>query len=256
MHEAFDDRVVAQPAAGFRLPAAQSRKAGRLQYPGLARQLTVAAQDQVGQGAPTQIAGADAFAAKSARKGNACGRVAEHVRMKAPGHAQVAAPGVGDAHVLELWEQFAEQVATQVDFVVGEVEIFTQATGKAVSTTGTEDQAVVGAALAVGHLATVFAEGLALVQADLRPDVFRQWLGGHDQALHRHLVTTERRQGDGVTFHGGDNPACLDLRVCGLQPAGLPVGHRAVLVQLYAQALDCFGQPAHQPGRLDGRAMG
>jgi hypothetical protein len=71
--------------------------------------------------------------------------------------------------VLELREQLAEQVATQLDFAVGQVEVVAQLAGKLVAAAGAEHQAVVGRALAVGDLAAAFAEGLPLAQADFIP---------------------------------------------------------------------------------------
>jgi hypothetical protein len=68
---------------------------------------------------------------------------------------------MGDPHVLELREQLAEQVAAQLDFAVGQVEVVAQLAGKLVAAAGAEHQAVVGRALAVGDLAAAFAEGLA-----------------------------------------------------------------------------------------------
>ncbi|MNP21360.1 hypothetical protein D3C76_1139730 [compost metagenome] len=142
-------------------------------------------ENQRGQGAPTEVGGADAFAAITPGKGDAALAVAQHVRAEASGHAQVAAPGMGDAHILELGEQLAEKVAAQADFGLGEGEVFPQPAAEAVATAGAEHQAVVGGALAIGDLAAVLAEGLTPVQADLLPGRFGQRFGGHQQALHR-----------------------------------------------------------------------
>jgi hypothetical protein len=51
---------------------------------------------------------------------------------------------MGDAHVLELREQLAEQVAAQLDFAAGQVEVVAQLAGELVAAAGAEDQAVVG----------------------------------------------------------------------------------------------------------------
>ena len=95
---------------------------------------------------------------------------------------------MGDAHLLELREEFAKQVAAQVALVLTEVEIGAQAAAKAVTAAGAEYQTVVGAALAIGHLAAVLAEGLTALQADIGPNFLGQWLGGHQQALYRQLM--------------------------------------------------------------------
>ena len=71
--------------------------------------------------------GADTLAAVAAGQGDAVARVAQHVRLEAPRHAQVAAPGVGQAHVAQLREQLAKQVAAQFALVLGEVEVGAQA---------------------------------------------------------------------------------------------------------------------------------
>ncbi|MNT40933.1 hypothetical protein D3C72_1772770 [compost metagenome] len=92
---------------------------------------------------------------------------------------------MGDLHIAQLWEEFAEQIPAQFDFAVRQVEVMAQPAGKLVAATGAEDQPVVCRALAVGDLATAFAESLATTQADFVPGGGRQWLGGHDQALHR-----------------------------------------------------------------------
>ncbi|MNE46823.1 hypothetical protein D3C80_1411860 [compost metagenome] len=137
---------------------------------------------------------------------------------------------MGDAYVLQLREQLAEQVAAQLDFVFLEVEVFAQAAAEAVAPAGAEHQAVVGGALAVGDLAAVFAEGLALAQTDLFPSGFRQRLGGHQQALHRQLVLTQRWQAGGVALHGGHCPLAANARQWRTHFAGLPVDGRGVLV--------------------------
>ncbi|PNG65304.1 hypothetical protein TI06_22825, partial [Vibrio vulnificus] len=118
MDETADDRVVAEPAAGFRFPAGQAVQRTLAQHPGLPQQLAVLTEDQRGQGAAAEVAGADPFAAVAAGEGDATGAVEQHVRAEAPGHAEVAAPGVADPGVLEQREEFAEQVATQADFLV------------------------------------------------------------------------------------------------------------------------------------------
>ena len=179
--------------------------------------------------------------------------VAEHVRLEAPRHAQVAAPGMGDLHVLELREQFAEQIAAQLDFAAGQVEVMAQLAGKLVTAAGAEDQAVVRRALAVSDLAAAFAERLAVAQADLVPGRGGQRLGGDDQALHRQLITPQRRQGDRITFDRRHHPAAAHRGLGRAQAARLPMGDRAVFVDPHAHALHRPRQAAHQFGRVDGR---
>ncbi|MNJ37237.1 hypothetical protein D3C77_320480 [compost metagenome] len=256
MDETLDDGVVAQPAARLRLPAFEAGQRTAGVNPGLLGQLAAPFKDQVGQGASAQVAGTDPFATVATGQGDALLAVAEHVRLETPGHAQVTAPGMGDGDVLELREQLAEQVAAQFDLAVGEVEVFPQAPGKAVAATGAEHQAIVGAALAIGDLAAVFAEGLAAVQANLLPDLLRQRFGGHNQALYRHLVMAQRRQADRVAFNGRHQPLTLDPCLRGAHFTCTPVEHRAVLVQAHAHALHCTGQAAHQFGRLNGCHIG
>ncbi|MNS94379.1 hypothetical protein D3C72_1285950 [compost metagenome] len=112
MDETLDDGVVAQPATRLWFPALEARQCAAGVNPGLLGQLTASLQNQLGQGAAAQIAGTDAFAAITTGQGDALFAVAEHVRLETPGHAQVAAPCVGDGDILELWEQLAKQVAT------------------------------------------------------------------------------------------------------------------------------------------------
>ncbi|MNG20103.1 hypothetical protein D3C84_1043280 [compost metagenome] len=76
---------------------------------------------------------------------------------------------MGDLHVLQLREQFAEQIAPQLYFVSGQVEVVTQFAGELVPATGAKDQSVVSGALTVGDLATGLAERLAVTQADFVP---------------------------------------------------------------------------------------
>lgn len=151
----------------------------------MAGQLALLVENQIRQGAPAEVAGAHAFAAVTAGQGDAVAAVHQHVRAKTPRHAEIAAPGVGDAYLLELREQLAEQVAAQVALVLTEVEVVAQLAAKAITATGAKHQTVVGAALAVGNLAAVLAEGLATLQADVGPDFLGQRFGGHQQALHR-----------------------------------------------------------------------
>ncbi|MNN84478.1 hypothetical protein D3C81_2016420 [compost metagenome] len=87
-------------------------------------QFVVLVENQRGQGAPTEVGGADTFAAITAGQGNTALAVTQHVRAEAPGHAQVATPRMSDAHMLELWEQLAEQVAAQFDFGLCQGEVF------------------------------------------------------------------------------------------------------------------------------------
>jgi hypothetical protein len=72
--ETADDRVVAEPAAGFGLPGPERLEAAVVDHPGLVGQLGVAAKDQVGQGAPAQVGGADALPAVAAGQRDAGAR--------------------------------------------------------------------------------------------------------------------------------------------------------------------------------------
>ncbi|MNP14983.1 hypothetical protein D3C76_1073220 [compost metagenome] len=151
----------------------------------MADPLGVALQDQVGKGPATQVAGTDPLPAITAGQGDAAGLVTQHVWLEMPRHAQVAAPAMGNLHIAKLWEEFAEQILPQLDFAARQVEVMAQLAGKPIAAAGAEDQSVIGRALAIGHLATAFAERLAVTQADLVPGGGRQRFGGHDQALHR-----------------------------------------------------------------------
>ncbi|MCY1411280.1 hypothetical protein D9M71_266620 [compost metagenome] len=212
-------------------------------------------EDQRRQGAPAQVGGADAFAAVAAGKGDAALAVAEHVWAEASRHAEVAAPGMSDAYLFELREQFAEQVAAQFDFVFVEVEVLAQTPTEAVATASTEDQAVVGGALAIRDLAAAFTEGLALAQANLLPGGLWQRLGGHQQALYWQLVFAQWRQAGGVTLHCRYHPLAANLCQRGTHLARLPVDGRGVFVDRYAQRFHCPGKAAHQLGWLDGRRV-
>ncbi len=139
------------------------------QDPRLLGQLAVALKNQIGQRPAAEIAGTDTLAAITARQRDAVGAVAEHVRLEMPRHAKVAAPGVGDLHIFQLREQFAEQIAAQLDFIAGQVEVMAQLAGELIPATGAEDQTIVGTALAVGDLAAEFTEGLAAIEADFVP---------------------------------------------------------------------------------------
>ncbi|MNG12000.1 hypothetical protein D3C84_955780 [compost metagenome] len=113
---------------------------------------------------------------------------------------------MGDLHIAQLWEEFAEQIPAQFDFAVRQVEVMAQPAGKLVAATGAEDQPVVCRALAVGDLAAAFAEGLAATQADFIPGRRAQRFSGDDQALHRQLIASQRRQRDRVAFHRRHDP--------------------------------------------------
>lgn len=162
---------------------------------------------------------------------------------------------MSDAYLFELREQFAEQVAAQFDFVFVEVEVLAQTPTEAIATASTEDQTVVGSALAVGDLAAAFTEGLALAQANLLPGGLWQRLGGHQQALYWQLVFAQWRQAGGVTLHGRYHPLAANLCQRGTHLARLPVDGRGIFVDRYAQRLHCPGKAAHQLGWLDGRRV-
>ncbi|MNJ57438.1 hypothetical protein D3C77_530270 [compost metagenome] len=83
------------------------------------------------------------------------------------------------------------------------------------------------------------------------PDLFRQWFCCHQQALHRHLVSTKRRQVDRVAFNCRHHPLAFDPGLSSAHFAGLPVDDRTVLVKVNTQAFDGTGQAANQLGRLD-----
>ena len=57
--ETLDDRVVAQPAAGLGRPTGQARQWAVVEYPRLAGQFVLLAEDQCGQGPPAEVGGAD-----------------------------------------------------------------------------------------------------------------------------------------------------------------------------------------------------
>ncbi|MNO83697.1 hypothetical protein D3C76_750180 [compost metagenome] len=153
-------------------------------------------------------------------------------------------------------EQFAEQVAAQLDFAAGEVEVLAQASAESVPPARAKHQAVVSAALAVSHLAAVLAESLATVEADLIPDLFGQRLGGHQQALYRQLITAQRRQVDRVALDRRYQPLAFDPRLQGTYFASAPLGDGAVLIEFHPHGLYRAGQATHQFGRLDGGDVG
>lgn len=74
-------------------------------------------ENQIREGAPAEVAGAHAFAFIATGQGDAALLIDQHMWLEAPHHAQIAAPGVGDTHILELRKEFVEQVAAQVAFV-------------------------------------------------------------------------------------------------------------------------------------------
>ncbi|MCY1510831.1 hypothetical protein D9M68_452200 [compost metagenome] len=255
MDEAADDGVVAEPAAGFRFPGAEALQRAVAEHPGLAGEQGFPAEDQVRQGASAQVAGAHALAAVAAGQGDAVLAVHQHVRAEAPRHAQVAAPAVGDAHIAQLREELAQQVAAQVEFVLGEAEVLAQPAAEAVAAPRAEGQAVVGGALCISHLAAALAEGLAVFQADLRPLRVGERFGSDQQALHRQLVLAQRRQAGGVAFDGRHHPVRPEFALGGAYQPRLPVAGGALLEQLHAHALHRPRQSADQPGRLDGGAV-
>ncbi len=63
MDKTADDRVVAQPAAWFRLPPLEGIEPAFTQHPRLLDQGGVTRQDQVGQGPTTEVAGTDTLPA-------------------------------------------------------------------------------------------------------------------------------------------------------------------------------------------------
>ncbi|MNS46882.1 hypothetical protein D3C72_793950 [compost metagenome] len=155
------------------------------QHPRLLGQFAVALKNQVRQGAPAEIARADALPAITAGQRDAIGAIAKHVRFEVPGHPEVAAPGVGDLHIFQLREQFAEQITAQLDFITSQIKVMAQLASELVTATGAEDQPIVGAALAISDLTAEFAERLTPAEANFVPSRGRQWLGGDNQALHR-----------------------------------------------------------------------
>ena len=65
----------------------------------------------------------------------------------------------------------------------------------------------------------------------------------------------QRRQAGGVTFHRRHDPLGAHAGLVGAQLAGLPVLHRALLIELDAQCAGAASQAADQLGRLDGGAV-
>ncbi len=152
---------------------------------------------------------------------------------------------MGNPYGLELWEEFAKQVATQLHFAVGQIEVMAQLPGELVPAPRTEHQAVVGGALAVGDLAAALTERLALAEADLIPSAVRQRLGGDDQTLHRQLVTAQRWQGVGIALHSRHHPGGAYAGLVSAQAAGLPMGDGAVFIEGDPHAFDHPRQAAH-----------
>ena len=76
--EAADDRVVAEPAAGFGFPGPERIEPAPGDDPRLVNQLGVALQDQVGEGSPAQVAGAHTLPAITAGQGDATGGVSSN----------------------------------------------------------------------------------------------------------------------------------------------------------------------------------
>ena len=123
MDKTANDRVVTQPAARLGFPGFKRVQATLADHPGLLDQRRVVAEDQVGQRAPAQVGGADALPALATGQRDAGLLIAQHMGAKIARHAQVAAPGVADPDVFQLWEEFAKQVATQLNFAVGQIEV-------------------------------------------------------------------------------------------------------------------------------------
>lgn len=193
MNETADDRVVTEPAARLGLPGLQRIEPALGNDPRLTNQLGVVLQNQVCQGSPTQVARTDALPAVTAGQRYAAGAITQHVGLETPGHAQIAAPAMGDPYVLELREQLAEQIAPQFDLATGQVEVMAQPASKLVPAPSAKNQPIVGRALAVGDLTAAFTEGLTVTETDLVPRSGRQRFGGDDQALYRQLIAPQRR---------------------------------------------------------------
>ncbi len=98
--------------------------------------------------------------------------------------------------------------------------------------------------------------GLPARPADLVPDACRQRFGGQHQRVQREHRPAQAGEGHAVALGGPDDHLGRDRPAGGVDPAGPDAGRLGGLVDRRPQPLDHLGQPAGQPGRVHGGAVG
>ena len=102
----------------------------------------------------------------------------------------------------------------------------------------------------------MLGEGRPAREADLGPLLVGQRLGGDHQGVDRHDRPPVTRQPRGVALGGAHDDVGADRAVVGVDRARLDREDAGALVDPAAAPLDRTGEPAHEPERVDGRAVG
>ena len=120
--------------------------------------------------------------------------------MPVAGHAQRAAPAVGDRRIpessaVEHREQLAQRAAQVVEHPLDPVVLGPDRAAPVVAGAApAEREPVVGGALAVDHEMAEVGEGLAVGDADLVPEGVGQRLGGDHERVQRQHAPVGRAQ--------------------------------------------------------------